>query len=395
MATVGEDDGAGQRLDNFLLRHYRDVPKSHLYRLIRSGQVRVNGSRCHPDDRLAEGDTVRIPPIRLPDPAPGSAEKPGMVAPPLSLPVLFEDESLLVVDKPEGLAVHGGSGVAHGVIERLRAARPQSRFLELAHRIDRETSGVLVLSKKRQALVALHAQWRERVTGKRYLAIVRGRWPLRTKTLNQPLQRYLTPEGERRVCVHAEGQEAISRVTGIRRLALPGLGEFTQVRVEIETGRTHQIRVHLAHAGFPILGDDKYGDFSLNRQLTRLGHRRMFLHAAELDISHPVGGRRLHLVAPTPESFEAFMRSARVAELDDRVAPGGGSGPGRCERAKRTGGRMSAQQAGVNGLGLPIELVVFDWDGTLIDSTAALTTRFALPHRISHCRCPAARRPAT
>jgi 23S rRNA pseudouridine955/2504/2580 synthase len=328
MATVGEDDGAGQRLDNFLLRHYRDVPKSHLYRLIRSGQVRVNGSRCHPDDRLAEGDTVRIPPIRLPDPAPGSAEKPGMVAPPLSLPVLFEDESLLVVDKPEGLAVHGGSGVAHGVIERLRAARPQSRFLELAHRIDRETSGVLVLSKKRQALVALHAQWRERVTGKRYLAIVRGRWPLRTKTLNQPLQRYLTPEGERRVCVHAEGQEAISRVTGIRRLALPGLGEFTQVRVEIETGRTHQIRVHLAHAGFPILGDDKYGDFSLNRQLTRLGHRRMFLHAAELDISHPVGGRRLHLVAPTPESFEAFMRSARVAELDDRVAPGGGSGPG-------------------------------------------------------------------
>ena len=328
MATVGEDDGAGQRLDNFLLRHYRDVPKSHLYRLIRSGQVRINGSRCHPDDRLAEGDTVRIPPIRLADPAPGSAEKPGMVAPPLSLPVLFEDESLLVVDKPEGLAVHGGSGVAHGVIERLRAARPQSRFLELAHRIDRETSGVLVLSKKRQALVALHAQWRERVTGKRYLAIVRGRWPLRTKTLNQPLQRYLTPEGERRVCVHAEGQEAISRVTGIRRLALPGLGEFTQVRVEIETGRTHQIRVHLAHAGFPILGDDKYGDFSLNRQLTRLGHRRMFLHAAELDISHPVGGRRLHLVAPTPESFEAFMRSARVAELDDRVAPGGGSGPG-------------------------------------------------------------------
>jgi len=319
MATVGEDDGAGQRLDNFLLRHYRNVPKSHLYRLIRSGQVRVNGSRCHPDDRLAEGDTVRIPPIRVPEVA-ASPLPAGAGAAPLILPIVFEDESLLVVDKPEGLAVHGGSGVSHGVIERLRAARPESRFLELAHRIDRETSGVLVLSKKRQALVALHAQWRERVTGKRYLAIVRGRWPLRTKTLNQSLQRYLTPEGERRVCVHAEGQEAISRVTGLRRLALPVLGEFTLVRVEIETGRTHQIRVHLAHAGFPIAGDDKYGDFPLNRQLTRLGHRRMFLHAAELDISHPSGGRRLNLVAPMPSAFESFLAAARLPSGGDAAA---------------------------------------------------------------------------
>ncbi|MBP8310127.1 MAG: RluA family pseudouridine synthase [Burkholderiaceae bacterium] len=334
MATVGEDDGAGQRLDNFLLRHYRNVPKSHLYRLIRSGQVRINGSRCHPDDRLVEGDRVRIPPIQVPEPAAGSAVVPGVVAPPLSLPVLFEDEVLLVVDKPEGLAVHGGSGVAHGVIERLRAARPQSRFLELAHRIDRETSGVLVLSKKRQALVSLHAQWRERVTGKRYLAIVRGRWPLRTKTLNQPLQRYLTPEGERRVCVHAEGQEAISRVTGVRRLALPALGEFTLVRVDIETGRTHQIRVHLAHAGFPILGDDKYGDFPLNRQLTRLGHRRMFLHAAELDISHPVGGRRLRLISPTPQAFEAFMSSAQVGP-PQTGADNGADTPDAAQRAGR------------------------------------------------------------
>ncbi len=313
MATVGEDDGAGQRLDNFLLRHFRNVPKSHLYRLIRSGQVRINGGRCHPDDRLAPGDTVRIPPIHVP-PAPVAADGRALPpAPPLTLPILFEDEFLLVVDKPEGLAVHGGSGVAHGVIERLRAARPESRFLELAHRIDRETSGVLLLCKKRQALVAMHAQWRERVTGKRYLAIVRGRWPLRTKTLNQPLQRYLTPAGERRVSVQADGQEALSRVTGVRRLVLPALGECTLVQVEIETGRTHQIRVHLAHAGFPILGDDKYGDFELNRTLTRLGHRRMFLHAAELDCIHPSGGRRLHLSSPMPEAFSRFLENAAAA----------------------------------------------------------------------------------
>ncbi|MCX7274835.1 MAG: RluA family pseudouridine synthase [Burkholderiales bacterium] len=313
MLTVGEDDGASQRLDNFLLRHYRHVPKSHLYRIIRSGEVRINGARCRPDDRLSEGDVIRVPPIQ--PPAAGAPE-PGAVvgpAPPLALPVLFEDEHLLVVDKPEGLAVHGGSGVSHGVIERLRAALPQNRFLELAHRIDRETSGVLVLCKKRSALVALHAQWRERVTGKHYLAIVRGRWPLRTKTLDQPLQRYLTPEGERRVSVQAGGQEAISRVTGVSRLELPELGELTVVKVDIETGRTHQIRVHLAHAGFPILGDDKYGDFMLNRSLDRLGHRRMFLHAQQLDCIHPLGGRRLQLVAPTPAAFDALIAAAAPA----------------------------------------------------------------------------------
>lgn len=310
-ATVSEDDGAGQRLDNFLMRLHRHVPKSLLYRLIRSGQVRVNGGRCQPDDRLAEGDSVRIPPIQ---PPPGEAlrvDTPAAV--PLSLPVLFEDDDLLVVDKPEGLAVHGGSGISHGVIERLRAARPEARFLELAHRIDRETSGVLVLCKKRQALVALHAQWRERVTGKRYLAIVRGRWPLRTKTLNQPLHRYLTAEGERRVRVEAGGQEAITRVTGLTRLALPELGEFTLVRADIETGRTHQIRVHLAHAGIPIIGDDKYGDFMLNRSMDRLGHRRMYLHAAELDCRHPSGGRRLQFISPLPDTFARLMAAGAMA----------------------------------------------------------------------------------
>jgi 23S rRNA pseudouridine955/2504/2580 synthase len=304
LLTVDEDDGEGQRLDNFLQRHYRDIPKSHLYRIIRSGEVRVNGGRCRPDDRLAGGDRVRVPPIRRAEPAANAAAAGPAV--PIELPILFEDDHLLAVDKPEGLAVHGGSGVAHGVIERLRAARPQAAFLELVHRLDRETSGVLLICKKRQALVALHAQWRGRVPRKRYLAAVSGRWPLRTRTLDQPLERYLTDEGERRVSVSAQGQEAISRVTGLQHFALEGLGGFSLVSVAIETGRTHQIRVHLAHAGFPIAGDDKYGDFTLNRQLARAGHRRMFLHAARLSLRHPVDGRPLTLEAPTPAAFASL-----------------------------------------------------------------------------------------
>ncbi len=306
LLEVGEDDGDGQRLDNFLLRHYREVPKSHLYRLIRSGQVRVNGGRCQPDDRLAVGDRVRIPPIRRDEPADTTDSRTAPAAP-VHLEILFEDDGLLAVDKPAGLAVHGGSGVAHGVIERLRSARPDCRFLELVHRLDRETSGVLLIAKKRRFLVDLHAQWRERSTAKRYLAIVRGRWPLRSKTLAQPLQRYLTAEGERRVSVQADGQEAITRVQGLRHASWPGLGDFTLVRATIETGRTHQIRVHLAHAGFPIAGDDKYGDFTLNRSLTRQGHRRMFLHAAELEIHHPIDRRRLTLVSPRPTAFDALV----------------------------------------------------------------------------------------
>lgn len=308
---VEADRGDGQRLDNFLLRHWRDVPKSHLYRVIRSGEVRVNGSRCRPDDRLVEGDRVRVPPVR-------GASPPVVAVPapvPLELPVLHEDEHLLVVDKPAGLAVHGGSGIAHGVIERLRAAAPAAAFLELAHRLDRETSGVLVACRRRQALLRLHDQWRERQTGKTYLAVVAGRWPLRTKTLDQPLQRYLTAAGERRVAVDVDGQPALSRVTGLRHLELAGLGKLTLVRVEIETGRTHQIRVHLAHAGFPIAGDDKYGDFALNRELTRAGHRRMYLHAWRLALRHPADGRPLLIEAPMPAAFESLVSAASASAV--------------------------------------------------------------------------------
>lgn len=326
LVEVDEEGGDGQRLDNFLMRQYRSVPKSHLYQLIRSGQVRINGRRCRPDERLKVGDKVRLPPVVVTG-APASST--AALAPPAEFPALFEDEALLAIDKPAGTAVHGGSGVAHGVIERLRAARPGARFLELAHRLDRETSGVLLIGKKRQALLALHAQLRERVTDKRYRAIVLGRWPLRTKTVQVPLQRYLTADGERRVRVEAGGQEALTRVTGLRRFELPGIGEFTLVEAKIETGRTHQIRVHLAHLGHPIVGDDKYGDFALNKILEKLGHKRMFLHAFSINFRHPVDGRAMHLEAPLPNDFVRFetagrpLRSSRdsagiEAEHDDR-----------------------------------------------------------------------------
>ena len=263
---IGEDD-AGQRLDNFLVRLCRGVPKSHLYRLIRSGQLRVNGRRQGADYRLQAGDSVRLPPIRLAAEALPSGREPGAAARERvrrtradlarRLPVLHEDESLLAIDKPASVAVHGGSGVSSGVIEQLRAARPQARFLELVHRLDRETSGVLLLALRRAALVALHAQLRERGADKRYLAIVTGRWPLRTRTLAFALHRHEAPDGDRRVSVQAGGQEAVTRVSGLLRFELPPLGEFSLVEARLETGRTHQIRVHLAHAGCPIVGDPK------------------------------------------------------------------------------------------------------------------------------------------
>ncbi len=324
--TVDEDAGGGQRLDNFLIRHCAGVPKSHLYQLIRSGQVRVNGGRCRADDRLEPGDVVRVPPMRTGQTPTARAAAPGAgdarrapagpaplgarPVPPADFPILYEDESLLVIDKPAGVAVHGGSGIAFGVIERLRAIRPQARFLELAHRLDRETSGILMIAKKRRPLVDLHAQLRNRRTDKRYRAVVCGRWPLRTKTVQFPLLRFLTPEGERRVRVDAQGKEAVTRVTGLRHFTLAGGRECTLVEAKIETGRTHQIRVHLAQSGFPIVGDDKYGDFEFNRQLQKTGHRRMFLHAFSIAILHPVEGTPLRLEAPLPADFVRLWEPA-------------------------------------------------------------------------------------
>ena len=295
-----DEGGAGQRIDNFLVARLKGVPKSHVYRILRSGEVRVNSGRVAASHRLAEGDRIRVPPIRLAEREAGDAP-----APALELPVLFEDDHILAVDKPAGLAVHGGSGIAHGVIERLRAGRPQAKFLELAHRLDRETSGVLLLAKKRSALTALHEDLRERAMDKRYLVAVDGRVRDEKRRVKVALRRYSTGEGERRVAVDEhEGQEA---ETIFRRLARSA--EFTLLEAELLTGRTHQIRVHLAHIGHPVLGDDKYGDFTLNKALRKLGLKRMFLHAAQLSFTHPATGEPVTIRSPLPAELEAFRRA--------------------------------------------------------------------------------------
>jgi 23S rRNA pseudouridine955/2504/2580 synthase len=313
---IGVDsESEGQRLDNFLIRHLKGVPKTHVYRIIRSGEVRVNKGRASADSRVVAGDIVRVPPVRtatrMTDEAPS--------APAREFPVLLEDEHVLAIDKPAGVAVHGGSGVSFGVIEQLRQARPQAKLLELVHRLDRETSGVLLVAKKRSALTALQDQFRERETGKTYLALVSGAWPANRKVIDQPLHKYLLPPGagaaagERRVKVVSrddpDGMRSITLVKVAKKLR-----DFTLLEVTIKTGRTHQIRVHLASAGHPIVGDDKYGDFELNKALARPGAgpglRRMFLHAWRLQFTHPADGRRVELIADLPEELRQFVDHA-------------------------------------------------------------------------------------
>jgi len=296
-STIAVDSASeGQRVDNFLLRLCKGVPRSHIYRILRSGEVRVNSRRVDATYRLQGGDRVRVPPMRLADRSRTPRPRP------VELPVVFEDEALLVVNKPSGTAVHGGSGVSYGVIESLRAARPQAKFLELAHRLDRETSGLLVLAKKRSALTALHAALREGKVRKCYLALVKGRWRDDKRRVDLPLKKYLTKSGERRVSVDREGRE--SRTVFRRERAFR---DCTLLSAELLTGRTHQIRVHLAHLGFPVAGDDKYGDFELNRGLAKQGLKRMFLHAGELEFGHPLSGEALKLHAPLPEDLSRFL----------------------------------------------------------------------------------------
>jgi 23S rRNA pseudouridine955/2504/2580 synthase len=313
---VTVDEGsAGQRLDNFLLRELKGVPKTHVYRIIRSGEVRVNRGRAAADTRLEIGDEVRVPPVRVASPAASAASE---SVPPREFPVLLEDEHLLVIDKPAGVAVHGGSGVSFGVIEQLRRARPEAKFLELVHRLDKETSGLLLLAKKRSALTHLQDQFRQRETGKTYAALVAGTWPANKKVVDVALHKYLNAEGERRVRAvasdHVEGQRSISlvRVVDTFTAAPPG---FTLLDVTIKTGRTHQIRVHLASEGHPIVGDDKYGEFALNKALASgkliAGCRfdRMFLHARRLTFDHPASGERVELDAPLPTECETLLAS--------------------------------------------------------------------------------------
>ena len=223
-----------------------------------------------------------------------------------AIPVVHQDDHLIVLNKPAGMAVHGGSGVSLGVIEALRQNHPEARFLELAHRLDRETSGALLIARRRPALLSLQQQFRDRRTLKIYLAVVIGRWPLRTRVIRHALRRLAAPDGDRRVVVDDGGREAQTRVTGLARFSVAGLGEFSLVMCQLDTGRTHQIRVHLAAEGMPIVGDDKYGDFALNRQMSRLGLRRMFLHAWRLEIDHPDGSRRLKFKVDPGADFTAI-----------------------------------------------------------------------------------------
>src|SRR5581483_5271308 len=257
-----DQNRAGQRLDNFLLRQLKGVPKSRVYRLLRRGEVRVNRGRAGPDYRVQEGDSVRLPPVRTAAPTTAVTADYGW----LSARILHEDEHLLVIDKPAGFAVHGGSEVAVGVIEAFRTLRPDANFLELVHRLDRGTSGCLLLAKSRPALLALHRMWRDGGVHKHYLALIKGRWRGGARMVNVPLARDRPRGAERLVGVTTEGKNAESRFTPKRTH-----GPATLVDIELLTGRTHQARVHAAHLGHPIAGDDKYGDYAFNRSLRPLG----------------------------------------------------------------------------------------------------------------------------
>ncbi len=333
LRLVVDDASEGQRLDNFLVKVLKGVPKTHVYRVIRSGEVRVNKGRAGPDTRLALGDEIRVPPVRTS--ATSAQPREAAAAPPREFAVVFEDEHLLAIDKPAGVAVHGGSGVAFGVIEQLRRARPTAKFLELVHRLDKETSGLLLVAKKRSALVVLQDQLRvhsgEKTIQKTYSALVGGEWPAARKVIDVALHKFLTPQGERRVVAvlpstssgrsgpQAQDDRNPKADAGRRAITLvriaQRLGDFTLLDVTIKTGRTHQIRVHLAHEGFPVVGDEKYGDFALNRALAR-GDRvpgcrfdRMFLHARHLRFAHPANGEPLSLEAPIPAECEALLQA--------------------------------------------------------------------------------------
>ena len=305
LVTVGTRE-AGQRLDNFLLSRLRGVPRSHVYRIVRRGEVRINAGRAGPDYRLRAGDVVRIPPVR-------TAKRPQAPLPAaahgLAGRVLFEDEHLLAVDKPAGLAVHAGTGIEVGAIEMLRRTRPQNPYLELVHRLDRETSGCLLLAKSRRALTALHAMLRPHAqhrVDKRYVALVRGRWSEGERVVEAALARDRLWAGERVVAVAPHGRESQSRFRPLEAFATCAL-----VEIRLLTGRTHQARAHAAHIGHPIAGDRKYGDRDFDRSLRELGLRRLFLHAASLQFRHPLTGAPTRIEAPMPQELERVLTRLR------------------------------------------------------------------------------------
>ena len=309
-----DPDCAGQRIDNFLMSRLKGVPKSRLYRLLRKGEVRVNKGRVKPEHKLQAGDQVRVPPIRLAqqgDVVPVGGE----LAELLALAIVFEDDWLIAINKPPGLAVHGGSGVQIGLIEALRQMKPDVKFLELVHRLDRETSGVILVAKKRSALKALQEQFREKseqmtLAGirKTYLALVDGQWPAQRREVNEPLLRTELASGDRMVRVSAEGKPSKTLFAVVESLQGATLVEASPV-----TGRTHQIRVHARIAGCPLLGDDKYGIDVINEKLKRKGLRRLCLHAAKLTFLHPVTEQQMTVEAPMPDDMAALLEALRCS----------------------------------------------------------------------------------
>jgi 23S rRNA pseudouridine955/2504/2580 synthase len=290
---------AEQRIDNFLLTFLKGVPKSMVYRLLRTGQVRVNKGRVKPPYRLQEGDLVRIPPLRQAEQ--GVAVEPGQgTLERIKQSIIFEDAGLIAINKPSGIAVHGGSGVSFGVIEALRKLMPECRSLELVHRLDRDTSGCLLITKKRSALRQLHEALRQGQVKKFYLALCKGKWRGGSRIIDAPLRKNVVSSGERVVRVSADGKEASSRFTPLQRFKLATLME-----VELFTGRTHQIRVHAAHSGHPLAGDDKYGDKEFNRVMRDYGLKRLFLHAQRLKFQWQ--GSELELNAPLDDALNAVL----------------------------------------------------------------------------------------
>ena len=299
-------DLAGQRLDNFLITRLKGVPRSMVYRIVRKGEVRVNKGRIKPDYRLKDGDIVRVPPVRVSETDKSTPAK--SLQQRIEDAILYEDKSILIINKPSGIAVHGGSGISHGVIEALRAQRPDAHFLELVHRLDRDTSGCLLIAKKRSALRALHEQLREHKMNKIYLTLLKGNWGTKKRTIDAPLLKNTLKSGERMVRVNTEGKSARSIFEPVQCRS-----EASLVKVRLETGRTHQIRVHATHSGHPIAGDQKYGDEEFNKQMRKIGLKRLFLHASSLTFTLPGTEQRMKIKAPLDEQLQSVLKKLDIA----------------------------------------------------------------------------------
>lgn len=311
-----QEHESAQRLDNYLIKILKGVPKSHIHRIIRAGEVRVNKGRAKPETRIQTGDLIRIPPVRVAERAAKSSLQP---VPARHFEIVYEDDALLVVNKPSGVAVHGGSGVSFGVIEQLRRARPEAKYLELVHRLDKDTSGLLMVAKKRSALVKLHEMLRNDHPKKIYWAVGVGAWQPALRHVRLPLVKYTGAAGEKMVRVGSaeDGQSAhtvfrvLDTFSGERPHSV-GVSALSLVEATLKTGRTHQIRVHMQASGCPIAGDERYGDYQANRRLQKLGLKRMFLHAYSLELDHPLTGEKLVLQAALPDDLQRFLDGLRA-----------------------------------------------------------------------------------